>query len=96
MLVLTPTGLVIANGQQWKQQRRFAIRTLRNFGLGKKSLEPSIQQESHYLSEVLALQKGKGPIPPLYEGMPPKGEGLSSHASVQATPPATCTTSHPH
>ncbi|KAL6107457.1 uncharacterized protein ACO6RY_18226 [Pungitius sinensis] len=52
-------GLVIANGHQWKQQRRFAIRTLRNFGVGKKSLEQPIQQESHYLSEVLALQRGE-------------------------------------
>nr|XP_019574892.1 PREDICTED: cytochrome P450 2J2-like [Rhinolophus sinicus] len=52
-------GLIMSNGQVWKEQRRFALTTLRNFGLGKRSLEERIQDETHHLNQTIEEENGQ-------------------------------------
>ncbi|XP_063796510.1 cytochrome P450 2D15 [Pseudophryne corroboree] len=52
-------GLVLVRyGRSWKEQRRFTLSTLRNFGMGKKSLEERVTEEVHCMCSVFKSQKG--------------------------------------
>ncbi|XP_073731647.1 cytochrome P450 2B15-like [Misgurnus anguillicaudatus] len=51
-------GILMANGHSWKQQRRFALHTLRNFGLGKKSVEERVLDEAGYLVDEMLKDEG--------------------------------------
>ncbi|XP_074533553.1 cytochrome P450 2J6-like [Halichoeres trimaculatus] len=53
-------GVILADyGPSWREHRRFALMTLRNFGMGKNSMEDRIHGEIKYIMGTLEKNDGK-------------------------------------
>ncbi len=49
-------GIVTNYGPHWKEQRRFMLSTLRDFGFGKSTMEDVINEEVAYFADHLAKE----------------------------------------
>nr|XP_056701734.1 cytochrome P450 2K4-like [Euleptes europaea] len=52
-------GIVFTSGENWRVMRRFALTTLRDYGMGKKTIEDQIIEECGFLVKRIASYEGK-------------------------------------
>ncbi len=55
-------GIILINGKSWVEQRRFALKTLRDFGLGKDGMEALVADEVEALCKRIEAISEKGPV----------------------------------
>ncbi|XP_066496997.1 cytochrome P450 2W1-like [Tiliqua scincoides] len=52
-------GVIFSKGEVWKTTRRFTLTAMRDLGMGKNRVEGRIQEELHFLIEMIESFKGK-------------------------------------
>ena len=53
-------GVVMSEGKEWYDQRRFMLKSLSDLGMGKRdTMEEIIEQESRQLADLFKLKEGQ-------------------------------------
>ena len=60
-----PFGVIMETGTKWQMNRRFSLRALRDFGMGKAAMVANIQEEVRHLIGACERNIGK-PVDPSY------------------------------
>lgn len=53
------SGIAFSHGNVWKATRHFTVKTLRNLGMGKRTIEDKVQEEAKWLVKELKKTNGK-------------------------------------
>ncbi|XP_071092816.1 cytochrome P450 2J4-like [Haliotis cracherodii] len=53
------TGVILSNGQQWKDLRRMSLHAMRDFGMGKSTTEEKVQDEVEVIMGILSDNENK-------------------------------------
>ncbi|KAI1705035.1 cytochrome p450 domain-containing protein [Ditylenchus destructor] len=56
----TINGIILTEGEEWRENRRFSIQALREYGMGKPEIESKILAETDYLIEGLNKEIAAG------------------------------------
>ncbi|XP_053328564.1 cytochrome P450 2A5-like [Spea bombifrons] len=59
-------GVIFSNGDRWKQLRRHTLMSLKNFGMGKRTIEERIKEEAISLAEEFKKTEGAHINPTAY------------------------------